>query len=95
MPNNIVALPERRRKVIQAPPGLEFTAMIEQETAAAIRRNECLHATTIDLLLDAMGDATEMVFPDGSYYTKEKLVREGFQIEPGPYPSLTFHKAPK
>lgn len=94
MANNIVPMPERR-KVLQAPPGLEFTAMIEQETAAAISRNERLHAVTVDLLLEAMGDAIEMRFPDGSYYIKETLVREGFQVEPGPYPSLTFHKAPK
>ena len=79
---------------MQAPPGLEFTAMIERETAAAIHRIECLHAATTALLIDAMGDATEIVFQDGSSYTRETIVREGFTIEPGPYPSLTFHKAP-
>ena len=92
MATNILLLSVRRRQVLQAPPGLELTAMIEQESARAIARNERLHATAIALLLDAMGDATEMQFPDGSSYTKEILVRKAFQLEAGTYPSLTFHQ---
>lgn len=90
----IVKFPARPR-TITAGPGLELARHVEQQTSAAIRQNERLHQAALAVLIDAMGDATEMTFADGSSYTIERVEREGFTIEPASYPSLTFHKAPK
>jgi len=90
---NVVEL-QPRPKAIMAPPGLELAATMEQHATIAMRRNEAMLKTSRDILLEAMGDATEMIFPDGSRYVRETIHVPGGTIAPDAYQALRFHEAP-
>lgn len=90
--NNVVELPIKP-KTITAPPGLELACVMEQHATIAMRRNEAMLKTSRDILLEAMGDATEMVFPDGSRYVRETIHVNG-AVGHDSYQALRFYGAP-
>lgn len=98
MPNDlkpaaIIDFPTRP-KSIAAPAGIEPAMMMERHAAEGLRRVERMLEFSRGMLIEAMGDATEMVMPDGSRYTREVIRSPGSNIEPSTYNALVFHEAP-
>lgn len=89
----VVRLFTPKRIEIEAPEGVEIIAAYERHAEQSMIEYERLHDLAVRQIIEIMGTATVMRFPDGSRYERKVIQRQAMTIDPDSYSALVFRKA--